>query len=49
MCIHTLARTCAYTHARASLQSRLDGCPPGENKHVSEPVNSFYVNFTTMS
>lgn len=38
-CIHT--RT--YTHVGALLLSRLDGCSPGENKHVSEPANGFHV------
>ena len=48
MCIHTLARTCAYTHIGALLQSRLDGCPPGRYNAVSEPGNGFYANPTTM-
>lgn len=43
MCIRALARTCAYTHVGALLLSWLDGCPPGGDKHVSEPGNGFYV------
>ena len=43
MCIHTLARTCAHTHVKASLLSWLDGCPPWGYNAVSEPGNGFYV------
>ena len=44
--MHTHARTHTHIYARESVIAvQACGCPPRENKHVSEPANGIYADF----